>query len=294
MVGFGERHVLPPTAVTYVTDMAALAEPARRCDAVLVCVKSAQTEQVAAQLDGLLEPDVVVASFQNGVRNAQTLRAALGARPVVASIVDFNVVSRGRGIFHRGTDGGLKLERMPAARALVASLRQTGLTVQEETAIAPHQWTKLLVNLNNAVVALTDAPTPRLLTDSTLREVVAALIEEATRVLRAASISTAPLRGLPAWVMPKILRLPSPLVRLVTRAQMKMDPEARSSMWEDLHRGRPTEVDYLNGEILRVAAEAGLQAPINGRVVELIHEAEARGAGSPALSPSALRRALGL
>ena len=150
------------------------------------------------------------------------------------------------------------------------------------------------LELNNAVVALTDEPTPRLLQDPTLRRVVAALIDEAVGVLRAAGIPTAPLRGLPVSVMPKILRLPTPLVRLVTRRQMKVDPEARSSMWEDLQRGRPTEIDYLNGEILRVAEAHGASAPVNARLVAAVRDAEAAGGGSPGTSPVALARALGV
>jgi 2-dehydropantoate 2-reductase len=59
-------------------------------------------------------------------------------------------------------------------------------------------------------------------------------------------------------------------------------------MWEDLDKRRPTEVDYLNGEIVRLAESCGAQAPINRRAVELIHEVEARGAGSPNLDADTL------
>ncbi len=59
-------------------------------------------------------------------------------------------------------------------------------------------------------------------------------------------------------------------------------------MWEDIERGRKTEVDYLNGEIVRLADSVGAKAPINRRVVELVHEVEARGAGSPKMSPADL------
>ena len=274
----------------FVTDPTALAA----CDAVLVCVKSAQTAEVAAVLDGILGPGVAVASLQNGVRNAETLRTALGARPVVATIVEFNVVSKGEGVFRRGTDGGLIVERVAGGEALSAALRRAGLGVKVADDIAPEQWAKLLVNLNNAVVALTDAPTPVLMSDRTLRRVIAAIIEEAAGVLKAAGIPVARLRGVPVSWMPTILRLPDPLARRVLRAQMKADPDARSSMWEDLHRGRTTEVDFLNGEILRIAKRIGRQAPINAGVVRLIREAEAAGAGSPAMSPTALARALGL
>jgi 2-dehydropantoate 2-reductase len=65
-------------------------------------------------------------------------------------------------------------------------------------------------------------------------------------------------------------------------------------MWDDLQRGRETEVEYLNGEIVTVAEREGIPAPINRRVVELVHEAERAGAGSPALAPSILAEKLGL
>ena len=287
---FGDRLELAPEEVRYGTDPTVLAE----CDAVLVCVKSAQTAEVAAQLDGILGPEIVVASLQNGVRNPTTLRAALNGRPVVATIVEFNVVSKGEGVFQRGTDGGLTVERVPGVTALAAALQGAGLGVKVVDDIAPEQWTKLLVNLNNAVVALTDAPTPVLMSDPTLRRVIAAIIEEAAGVLGAAGIHPARLRGLPVSWMPRILRLPDSMARLILRAQMKADPEARSSMWEDLHRGRTTEVDFLNGEILRVAERAGVAAPVNAAVVDLVRRAEGAGRGSPAMSPGALAEALGV
>lgn len=287
---FGERLTISGGEVRYVTDPAALAD----CDAVLVCVKSAQTAEVAEQLNGIVGPDVVVASLQNGVRNPATLREALGSRPVVATIVEFNVVSKGEGVFQRGTDGGLIVEEVDGAGALIAALQRSGLGVKVTADIAPEQWTKLLVNLNNAVVALTDAPTPVLMSDGTLRRVIAAIIEEAAGVLEAAGIRVAKLRGLPVSWMPRILRLPDAIARLVLRAQMKADPDARSSMWEDLHRGRTTEVDFLNGEIVHLAEKHGLQAPVNAAIVRLIRAAEATGTGSPALTPTALAAALGI
>jgi 2-dehydropantoate 2-reductase len=63
-------------------------------------------------------------------------------------------------------------------------------------------------------------------------------------------------------------------------------------MWDDLSRGRPTEIDYLNGEIVRIADDPGIAPPPNRRVVALVHEVEARGAGSPSMSPDALWSAL--
>jgi len=271
------------------TDPEALAD----CDAVLVCVKSAQTEEVGRRLASIVGDDTVVASFQNGVRNPATLRESLGDR-VLPAIVGFNVVSRPEGAFHQGTTGPLSLQAptSEAGRALVRALEATGLDVETHDDLAPHQWTKLMVNLNNAVSALSGAPTRDLLLVPEYRRVVAAVVQEGLQVTRGAGVRVAALRGIPIGVMPTVLRLPTPIVRLVTRRQMRVDPEARSSMWEDLSRRRPTEIDYLNGEIVRLARAHGLSAPINRRVVELVREAEAKSEGPPGLSGEALWEAL--
>ncbi len=97
---------------------------------------------------------------------------------------------------------------------------------------------------------------------------------------------------LPVRWFPRVLALPTPALKVVARAQIKIDPEARSSMWEDLQRRRRTEVDELNGEIVRLASAAGTTAPLNSRVVDLVRAAEARAEGSPALSADALWAAL--
>jgi len=70
---------------------------------------------------------------------------------------------------------------------------------------------------------------------------------------------------------------------------MKIDPEARSSMWEDLQRGRRTEIDYLQGVITAIADGHGLQVPLSRRIVTLIRNAEASGTGSPKLTPEQIR-----
>jgi 2-dehydropantoate 2-reductase len=278
----GEPTRVAPEQIAFATDVGALAD----CDAILCCVKSAQTEDVARQLAGVARSDAVIASLQNGVRNPDVLRSQLGDRRVLGGIVDFNVVSRGDGLFHRTTSGPISLEYVdePVPRALAAAIGATGIPIKLHPDLVPHQWTKLLVNLNNSVSALSDAPTREILLSPTLRRVVAAIVGEAHGVLRAAKIKPARLRGVPVGWMPAVLRLPTPLVRLVTRAQMKVAADSRSSMWEDLQRGRPTEVDYLNGEIVRLAERTGVAAPINRKIVELVHDAERAGPGSPKYS----------
>jgi 2-dehydropantoate 2-reductase len=93
-------------------------------------------------------------------------------------------------------------------------------------------------------------------------------------------------------VIPLILRLPDSLFRLVARRMLAIDPQARSSMWEDLLRGRVTEVDYLQGAILKLAKRIGAATPMTERIIGLIKEAEKAGGGSPCLQPSDIADAL--
>jgi 2-dehydropantoate 2-reductase len=268
------------------TDASALAT----CDAVLVCVKSAQTSEAAETLAKILPKHTIVLSMQNGVRNADVLREHL--TNVLAGIVSFNVVSKGEGTFQRATSGPLVVEEREDAAALVDAFRRAGLEAFAERDIAAMQWSKLVMNLNNAVSALSNAPTREIVLTPGYRACVAAIVSEALDVMRAANIRPKRIGPLPVAIFPFALRLPTPLIRIVARAQLRIDPEARSSMWEDLTRGKKTEVDFLNGEIVRLARTHGKLAPINARVVDLVHEVEARGEGSPKMSPSALWSAL--
>ncbi len=284
------RRTVGPERFAFATDASALAD----CDVVLCAVKSGQTEEAGAALAKVLRDDAVVVSLQNGVRNAEVLRRALGDRLVLGAIVGFNIVWQDRGVFRRATTGPLVIESSGRARAtdLARLLDAAGLKVERPRDIRTKQWSKLLMNLNNAVSALSGAPTRDLLLVSGYRRVAAAVIDEGLGVLRAAGITPARLGPLPPQAFPTILRLPTPLVKLFAGAQLKIDPEARSSMWQDLDKRRKTEVDYLNGEVVALAERHGVSAPINERIIAMIHEVEARGEGSPNLSPDALWGAL--
>ncbi|MEO7097251.1 MAG: 2-dehydropantoate 2-reductase [Polyangiales bacterium] len=290
LAGAAERAAKEQVVVA--TDAAVLADR----DVVLVAVKSAQTAETADTLSSLLHPGALVVSLQNGLRNVEVLRARMPAQVVVGAIVGFNVVSKGPGIYRQATAGSIILEdvRDERVRSLADALGAAGIDVERVAGLRAHQWAKLVMNLNNAVSALSDAPSRDLVFVPGYRRVVAAIVSEAVAVMRAAKIRPARLRGIPVHLFPFLLRLPTPMVKLVARAQLKIDPDARSSMWEDLARGRRTEVDDLNGEIVRLADSCGAAAPLNRRIVELVHEVEARAAGSPKMSPEALAAAIGM
>lgn len=285
----GDRHY-PAVHPRFESDLSALRDAA----VVLCTVKSRQTVEIARQLAPFLKPQTLVISLQNGVRNVEQLRAELPGQLVLGGIVGFNVLSRGGGAFRRATSGPLVIEASadPRAEALRAALLGAGFEVQIAPEIRGLQWSKLVTNLNNAISALSGAPTPELLASPGYRRALASVVAEAIRTLKAAGVRTQRLGPIPIGLFPLAMRLPTWLLQLLTRAQLEIDPEARSSMWEDLERRRPTEIEELNGEIVRLAKAHGLEAPLNQRLVELVHRAEAEAQGSPRLGAAALLAAL--
>jgi 2-dehydropantoate 2-reductase len=285
----GGRWRIEASQIAYHTSPTALVDR----DVVLCCVKSGQTLEAARDLARAGVRGVVV-SLQNGIGNADSLRSVLVDTSVLGGIVGFNVIAREGGVYRRTTSGPLVIEasKDERVRAVESALEKSGFTVRLAPNIRALQWAKLLMNLNNAVSALSDVPTKDLLFLVGYRRIMAALLTEALGVMRKAGIRPGNLTGLPASWFPLMLRLPTPLLRVVARTQLKIDPEARSSMWEDLTKGRLTEVDELNGEIVRLAGSCGGHAPLNQRIVEIVHAEETRAAGSPRLSAEELSKAL--
>ncbi len=290
LTDFAGAHTrLAPAQVHYLDDARALAD----CDAVLVTVKGTATAAAAAALAPVLKPGAVVVSFQNGVTNADSLRAALPGRILLAGMVPFNVVNKGSGHFHNGTSGPLELESGSGATAeLQLVLQQAGFAVVLHSDLRAVQWSKLLINLNNAVNALAGVPLREQLADRGYRLVMADVVREGLCCLRAAAIRPVRLGRLLPSLAPMVLALPDWLFLRVAAAMVKVDPSARSSMWEDLDRHRLTEIDLLNGEIIRLGEKHGVATPLNRKLYDLIRGAERDQRGSPQLSAKALRAAL--
>jgi 2-dehydropantoate 2-reductase len=255
--------------------------------AVVVTVKSADTAAIADLIASHAPIDAVIVSLQNGVGNAAALRERLPGRRVLAGMVPFNVIGRGEATFHRATSGDILLERDEDGTA--ARLAAPGLPVRAVANITGVQWGKLLVNLNNALNALADLPLRRQLAQRSWRRLLADQMAEGLAAIRAEGIRPVSPTPIPAGWTPALLRLPDTVFELMLGRTMKIDPEARSSMWEDLQRGRRTEIDYLQGVITAIADRRGLDVPLSRRIVALIRQAEAEGAGSPGLTPEQIR-----
>ena len=256
---------------------------------VLVTVKSADTAAMADIIARHAPSDAVIVSLQNGVGNAAVLRQRLAGRRVLGGMVPFNVMALGEGRFHRATSGDIVIEQDEARTA--EKLSVPGLTIRPTDNIDGVLWGKLLLNLNNALNALADLPLRRQLSSRPWRRLFADQLAEGLAAIRAEGIKPVSPTPIPPALMPSLLRLPNFIFEPMLGRTMKIDPEARSSMWEDLKQGRRTEIDYLQGVITEIAERRGLEAPLSRRIVELIRQAERDAKGSPGLTPEQIRAA---
>lgn len=254
---------------------------------VLVTVKTGATAEVAAEIAAHAPPEAPVISLQNGLGNADILRAALPGRDLRAGMVPFNVVPAGPGHWHRATSGDIVIGAGPGD--LAATLTVPGLTVTEDAEITAIQWGKLLLNLNNALNALSGLTLRDQLMSRNWRRLMADQMAEALAVLGASGIAVKSTTPLPAWMAPHILRLPTPLFSRIAAQMLTIDPTARTSMAYDVAAGRGTEIDQLQGVIMELAAKRGVSAPICTKLAEEVRRVTEAGITDPHLDPDDLR-----
>ncbi|MFZ5722252.1 MAG: 2-dehydropantoate 2-reductase [Pseudomonadota bacterium] len=269
----GTQQQVAADDIRFSTDLRTLAD----ADLVLVCVKSGGTAAAAAEIAGHLCESAVVLSLQNGLHNADELRARLPQHAVLTGMVPFNVVNRGEGRFHRGSAGEPAVERHALLAPFRALFARAGLPLDEHDDMPAVLWAKLLLNLNNAVNALSGLPLKTELSQRDFRRCLALAQREALDLLAVARQPLARLTPLPPHWIPALLTVPDPLFRLLANRMLAIDPLARSSMWEDLQAGRRTEIDWINGEVLQLARSLGRSAPVNARLIALIRAAEQGG-----------------
>jgi 2-dehydropantoate 2-reductase len=266
----GRTLHVPTGDIRRTTEPACLAE----ADIVLTCVKSGATAGAAAELAQYAEPGTVVVSFQNGVGNADILRQGAPSCDIVAGMVPFNVMQPAPTHWHRGTAGALFAGRHAALTGLVPQFAAAGIALKFSDDMPGVQWAKILLNLNNAVNALSDLPLKAELSDRNYRLVLAACISEALTALKADNIPLQQINRTPPQKLPSILRWPDFLYQNIAMRQLKMDNKARGSMLEDLALARKTEIDDINGAVVRLAEKNGIPTPVNRKIIELIRTAE--------------------
>ncbi len=269
----GGKAELAADAVDFRTDLSGVEE----CDILLVCVKSPATVETADAMAGAIRSDAVVVSLQNGVANAGVLASRLPDNTVLAGMVAFNVARLHGAHFHLGTDGEIYVEDHPTARMLVDCLNAAGVSAKTSANMNGVLWGKLLLNLNNGLNVLSDMPLRRQLLDRDYRRALALLVEETLAVLKVAGVSPAKIGKAPPGLIAPILRLPNWLFERVAASMLKIDDKARSSMRDDLDRGRKSEIAYINGAVVDLAGKSGVSAPANSALIALVDDAFAKG-----------------
>lgn len=264
---------LPGEAVPFFTTPDALAE----ADLIVLTVKGTGTEAAAAEIARRASREAVVLTLQNGISHVDMLKGRLDGRAVLRGTVGFNVAHLGPGHWHRGTSGLLTAERHPALADIMKLVAATPGALQLTDDALGIAWGKLLLNLNNAVNALSGKTLLAELSERAYRKVLAASMREALAALSAAGIAAAQTGPLPPRLLPGFIAAPDFIFNPIGLRLQKIDAHARSSMADDFAAGRPTEIDFLNGEIVRLAARAGTAAPVNERIVHLVRDAEGGG-----------------
>jgi 2-dehydropantoate 2-reductase len=227
-------------------------------DAVLFCVKTYDNQTAADTMAGAVAPGTVVCSLQNGVENEGFLAArfpratVLGGVTRLESWLDTPGVIIQRGTLADIVVGAFRDRDEPAALSLVEAFGGTPVPASVSSDIVADLWTKLLVIAGmGGVTAYCRCSIGDVREDPRLVSLLLRAMEEVGAVAAARGISVA--QGLPEVVLASV--------------KTALDPQAKSSMCRDVERGRPLEVEAINGAVTRFGAEAGVATPANAEIL---------------------------
>lgn len=231
--------------------------------------------QVVRDLIKLSQEGCLLIFMQNGLGSLENLKDKLQRGTCFSGITSYNVVSLGEGKFHQGTEGAAQLPRHEKTEAIESALLKHNFAVELNGDMQAIINGKLLLNLNNALNALSGLPLKQQLETRKWRRVLAAAMVEWLNICKAQTQSlkiSAPIK--PKW-LPSMLRLPTPIFKIVANKMLTIDPQARSSMWEDIQNGRKTEIEFLNAEVARLGQKFSIATPVNLAISEQLQSLEA-------------------
>ncbi|MBS0336141.1 MAG: ketopantoate reductase family protein [Proteobacteria bacterium] len=242
------------------------AEAVRGARLVLFCVKSTDTETAAEQIAPHLGADTIVLNLQNGVDNTERI-AARTHRAVIPAVVHVATEMLGPGHLKHHGRGDLAIGPIedPAPASLVRDLKDVqrwfaaaGVPVEISDNVQGALWGKLAVNCAyNAVSAIGQAPYGKMIESIGIRDVMRDATAEVLAVAKACGVRMAP------DTMDRVMGIAGAMAG------------QRSSTAQDLARGRRTEIDHLNGYIVRQAEKHGIPVPVNKTLYALVKLIEA-------------------
>ena len=232
---------------------------AKDADVVLFCVKSPDTEEAGRQLKPFLRPDTLVLCLQNGVDNAQRLRTVLPQHEVAAAVVYVATEMAGPGHLKHHGRGELVLEPARAGERVARALQAAGVPTEVSPNVRGALWLKLILNCAyNAISAIAQRPYGENVAGEGIPDVMHDVVDECVAVARADGVQ------LPA----------DP--HLATRKLVETMPSQYSSTAQDLARRKPTEIDHLNGYVVRRGQALGIPTPANRVLWALVKLIEGR------------------
>jgi len=244
--------------VSATTEMSAI----RDCSLILFSVKANDTAETAKQIAPFLQPDATVVCLQNGVDNADRVRAVTNVVTVPAVVyVAVSVPEFGR-VKHLAR-GDLIIGPLSERTTEVANVfNRAAISCRISENIEGELWVKLLCNCAlNAISALGHARYGQIVQSGDAKQLMQDVVDEVLAVARAAGV-----------VLPGVDDRESGMAAAMKIATQMAD--AFSSTAQDLNRGRPTEIDALNGYIVRQGAALAVPVPVNRALFTLVKLAE--------------------
>ncbi len=221
-------------------------------------VKSTATEQAAAQCAAFAGKDTIALTLQNGLGNEGIIRRFFGPERTAAGVTSQGATFLGPGRIRHAGKGPTYVAMADGKNEKLASLSEAlgraGFETHVEKDVASLVWSKLVINVGiNALTAIMGQPNGKLLESEEAKAVMADLVAEAVAVARAGGV-----------------RIPfdDPLAAVYDVAGRT--GANRSSMLQDFDKGRETEIEFMNGAIVREAAAKGLEVPVNLTITRLI------------------------
>lgn len=213
----------------------------------LVLVKAWQTERAAHQLQTALADDGLAVTLQNGIGNKETLQSVLGVGRVSLGITTTGATLLAPGVVKVGGEGIISMEQNQASVKLEAMLKSAKFNLQSVSDAESLVWGKLVINAAiNPLTALLQVPNGELLSHPKARKMMGALAEETAEVAEAEHVHL-------------------PFENAVRAAEdvARKTAENKSSMFQDVLRGAPTEIDAICGAIMKRGQKHGIKTPYN-------------------------------
>jgi len=232
------------------------ADAVRGAELVLFSVKSTDTEAAGKAMAPHLERDAAIVTLQNGVDNAERLATTLG-REVIPAVVYVAVEMAGAGHVRHHGRGELVIGRGAGSEAIVAAFGAAGVAVEISDNVAGALWAKLIVNsAYNALSAITQLPYGRLVQGERVPDVMRDVVDECLALAQASGV-----------------KVPGDMHEAVRRIAQTM-PGQYSSTAQDLARQKKTEIEHLNGFVVRKGNALGVRTPVNRVLLALVKALE--------------------